>query len=193
MKVGVVGCAGRMGINLLREAAQTAGCVIGGGTERPGHPALGRDLGELAGLELAGIAVGDDPAALFAAVDAVLDFTLPEATVAHAALAAEHGTPLVIGTTGTSAEQDAAIARAAGRVAIMRGANMSVGVNLLLALTEQVARLLNEDFDIEIVEMHHRYKVDAPSGTALALGRVAATGRGVEHDAVAVRGRDGIT
>jgi 4-hydroxy-tetrahydrodipicolinate reductase len=193
MRIGVVGCAGRMGVNLLREVTATEGCVVGGGSEQPGHVAIGRDVGELAGVDRVGIAVVDDAKALFQSVDAVLDFTVPAATVQHAKLAAETGTALVIGTTGTTAEDDAAIAAAAERTAIMRAANMSVGVNLLLQLTQQVASLLNEDFDIEIVEMHHRHKVDAPSGTALALGHAAADGRGVDHDAVADRGRDGIT
>jgi len=193
VRIGVVGCSGRMGINLLKTIAATAGCAIAGGTERPGHAAVGGALGALAGLEDVDLAVGDNAAALFAASDAVLDFTVPAATVMHARLAAETGTPLVIGTTGTDAGEDAAIAEAARQVAVMRAANMSVGVNLLAQLTQQVAAVLDEDFDIEIVEMHHRYKVDAPSGTALALGKAAAAGRAVEHDAVAQRGRDGIT
>jgi 4-hydroxy-tetrahydrodipicolinate reductase len=193
VRMGVVGCAGRMGINLLREIAATGDAAIAGGTEMPGHAALGRDIGELAGLDKLGVKVGDNPDALFAASDVILDFTLPDATTRHAHVAAETGTALVIGTTGTTAEQDKAIAGAAAQVAIMRAANMSVGVNLLLQLVERTAVALNEDFDIEVVEMHHRYKVDAPSGTALALGRAAAAGRGVDHDAVAARGRDGIT
>ncbi|MDP6346367.1 MAG: 4-hydroxy-tetrahydrodipicolinate reductase [Alphaproteobacteria bacterium] len=193
MRMGVVGCAGRMGINLLRQIDATEGCAIAGGSERPGHDAIGRDLGEIAGLASQGLTVVDAAPELFAASDVVLDFTVPAATVAHAALAAETGTRLVIGTTGTEAEDDAAIARAAEAVAIVRAANMSVGVNVLLQITQRLAGVLNEDFDIEVVEMHHRYKVDAPSGTALALGRAAAAGRGVDHDAVAQGGRHGIT
>lgn len=193
VRIGVVGCAGRMGINLLREIAATDGCVVAGGSEQPGHQAIGRDVGTLVGGGDIGVRVVDNPQDLFAAVDVVLDFTVPAATVHHAAVAADAGTALVIGTTGTTAEDDAAIAKAAQRTAIMRAANMSIGVNLLLQLTRQVAALLDEDFDIEVVEMHHRHKVDAPSGTALALGRAAASGRQVDHDAVADRGRDGIT
>lgn len=193
VRVGVVGCSGRMGVNLLRTVAATPGCAIAGGTERPGHAAVGSDLGALAGVDGLALTVGDDAAALLAVSDAVLDFTVPEASVQHARLAAETGTPLVIGTTGADAAQNAAIREAAQATAIVRAANMSVGVNLLLQLTQQVAALLDEDFDIEIVEMHHRYKVDAPSGTALALGQAAAAGRGVGHDAAALRGRDGIT
>jgi 4-hydroxy-tetrahydrodipicolinate reductase len=191
--LGIVGCAGRMGRTLLREISATKGARIAGGTERSGHAALGQDVGAQAGLDACGSIVGDDAAALFAAADVVLDFTTPEATRRHVALAAETGTALVVGTTGTEGETDAAIAEAARRTAIVKAANMSLGVNLLLRLTRQVAAILDPDFDIEIIEMHHRHKVDAPSGTALALGRAAAAGRGVEHDAVAARGRDGIT
>lgn len=191
--IGVVGCAGRMGQTLLRLIAEADDCRIAGGTEAPGRGEIGRDLGSLIGIEPCGVAVSDDAAALFAASDVVLDFTVPEATMTHVALARESGTALVVGTTGTTAEQDATIAEAANGVPIMRAANMSVGVNLLAALTRQVAAALDEDFDIEIVEMHHRHKIDAPSGTALTLGRAAAEGRGVDHDRVAARGRDGIT
>ncbi|MBT3536538.1 MAG: 4-hydroxy-tetrahydrodipicolinate reductase [Rhodospirillaceae bacterium] len=193
MQIGVVGCAGRMGINLLRQIDAADGCVISGGSERPGHDAVGRDLGELAGLSHLGIAVEAEPRAVFDRADVVLDFTVPAATVAHAAMAVETGTRLVIGTTGMTAEDDAAIKKAAEAVAIMREGNMSLGVNVLAVLTERLASYLDEDFDIEIVEMHHRYKVDAPSGTALLLGRAAATGRQVDHEAVLQGGRHGIT
>lgn len=191
--LGVVGCAGRMGRTLLKEIDATEGVRIAGGTERPGHEVIGEDVAGQAGLAACGLAVGEEAAALFEIADVVLDFTQPEATIRHVALAAELATPMVVGTTGTEGETDARIAEAAKATAIVKAANMSVGVNLLLQLTRQVAAVLGPDFDIEIVEMHHRHKVDAPSGTALALGRAAAAGRGVEHDAVAARGRDGIT
>jgi len=193
LKIAVVGCAGRMGINLLRQIAATEGCVISGGTERPGSDALGKDLGAIAGLDDVGVAVSDDAGAVIAAADAILDFTAPVATVEHARLCAEHGTAHVIGTTGLDADQEAAVTAATSKTAVIRGANMSVGVNLLLGMTRKVAAMLGPDWDIEVVEMHHRHKVDAPSGTALALGQSAAEGRGVDHDAVADRGRDGIT
>ncbi|MDP6831468.1 MAG: 4-hydroxy-tetrahydrodipicolinate reductase [Alphaproteobacteria bacterium] len=193
LQLGVVGCAGRMGINLLRQIAATQGCAIAGGSERPGHDDLGRDLGELAGLGELGLAVEDDPRPMFERAAVVLDFTAPAATVAHAALAVESKTNLVIGTTGMTAEDDAVIEKAAQSIAIMREGNMSLGVNVLALVARQVASLLDEDFDIEVVEMHHRYKVDAPSGTALLLGKAAAAGRGVDHDAVATGGRHGIT
>lgn len=191
-RIGVVGCAGRMGRMLIGTIMGTPGCVVAGGSERPGSAEIGRDLGTMIGGDTLGVAVVDNPDTLFAASDAVVDFTAPAASVAHAALAARHKTAHVIGTTGLEADAIAAIERAARDTAIVFAPNMSLGVNLLFALVEQVARSLDPDWDIEIVEMHHRHKVDAPSGTALALGRAAAQGRGVALDDVARRTRDGI-
>ena len=190
--IGVAGCAGRMGRMLLHVAAATEGCVVVGGTETPDSPVLGADIGEQAGLGTLGAAVGADAAELFAKADAVIDFTVPAVSVAHAGLAAEAEAVHVIGTTGLDETQNAAIARAARHAKIVLAPNMSLGINLLLAVVEQVAGMLDPDYDIEIVEMHHRHKVDAPSGTALALGKAAAAGRGVELDEVAQRVRDGI-
>ena len=192
-RIGVVGCAGRMGRMVLCAVAGTDGCEIAGGTEAPGSDALGRDLGELAGIGALGLAAGDDPVSLFAKAEAVIDFTTPAASVAHAELAAQAQAVHVIGATGLSAEQNQAIARAAVHAAVVQAPNMSLGVNLLLDLVERVARTLDADYDIEVVEMHHRHKVDAPSGTALALGRAAAAGRAVDLDAVAQKVRDGVT
>ncbi len=192
-RIGVLGCAGRMGRMLLNVLAETEGCEIVGGTEAPDNPVVGRDLGAQAGLGELGVAVGADPVELFAKAEAVLDFTAPAASVGHAGLAAQAEAVHVIGTTGLDAEQNAAIARAAQHATIVQAANMSLGVNVLLALVERAARTLDPDYDIEVVEMHHRYKVDAPSGTALALGRAAAAGRGVELDRVAQKVRDGVT
>lgn len=193
MKIGIVGCAGRMGRMLLGAVQAAEGCDIAGGTEAPGAAAVGRDIGELIGLGPLGLAVGDDPLELFAAADAVIDFTVPAATVAHAELAAQARVAHVIGTTGLDAAQEKAVERAALHTAVVKAANMSLGVNLLLALVERVAATLGDDYDIEILEMHHRHKVDAPSGTALALGGAAAAGRGVALDAVAQKVRDGVT
>ncbi len=193
LKIGVIGCAGRMGQMLVRAVAAADGCVVSGGTERSGAAAIGQDVGLVAGLDPLGVSVTDDPAALFAASDAVLEFTGPAATVAHAAIAARTGTAHVVGTTGLGAAEAAALKRAAQDTAIVWAPNMSLGVNLLMLLVERVARVLDPDWDIEIVEMHHRMKVDAPSGTALALGQAAAAGRGVDLDSVAKRARDGIT
>jgi 4-hydroxy-tetrahydrodipicolinate reductase len=192
-RIGVVGCGGRMGRMLIAEIAATEGCIVSGGAEAPGSAAIGRDLGELAGLPPLGLAAGADRAALFAASEVVIDFTVPAATVAHAALAAEHGRALVIGTTGLDASESAAVAQAARRVPIFWAPNMSPAVTLLTDLVESVARRLGPEYDIEILEMHHRHKIDAPSGTALALGKAAAAGRGVVLDGVAQRVRDGHT
>ncbi len=193
MRIGVIGCAGRMGRTNLAQALATAGVELVGGTERPGHPAIGTDLGQLAGREPIGTACTADTAALMTRAHVVIEFSTPEASVANARLAAAHGCAHVIGTTGLGPEEQAALAEAARNTAIVWAANMSLGVNLLLGLAERVAATLDESFDIEIVEMHHRHKVDAPSGTALALGEAAARGRGRTLAELAVRGRDGIT
>ena len=193
MKIGIPGAAGRMGQALTRQVTATDGCTVVAATEVPGHAALGRDCGALAGIEPLGVAVGDDAQAMFRAADAVLDFTLPGAAARHAELAAAEDTMLVVGTTGLGADEQAALEAAAVQVAVVQAPNMSLAVNLLFRLTEQVAGLLDDDYDIEIVEMHHRHKIDAPSGTALGLGRAAARARGVAFDEVATRGRDGVT
>jgi 4-hydroxy-tetrahydrodipicolinate reductase len=192
-KIGVTGCSGRMGQMLVREIIGTKDCAFAGGTESPGSANLGRDAGEVAGVGALQAKIGSDARALFAASDAVIDFTAPAASVRHAALAAELGKVLVIGTTGLDAAQDGAIAAAAKTGVIVRAPNMSLAVNLLFALTEQVASKLGIDFDIEIAELHHKHKVDAPSGTALALGAAAARGRGVTLKDVEIRSRDGHT
>jgi 4-hydroxy-tetrahydrodipicolinate reductase len=167
--------------------------VLGGALEQEGSLALGQDAGLLAGLGKLGVVITDDPLDVFVKVDAVLDFTVPAATVEFAGLAANARIVHVIGTTGMNADNDAAIAAAARHATIIRSGNMSLGVNLLTALTRKVAEALDADFDIEVLEMHHRHKIDAPSGTALMLGRAAAEGRGVKLDDVSVRSRDGHT
>jgi 4-hydroxy-tetrahydrodipicolinate reductase len=161
--------------------------------ERPGAAELGDDAGVLAGLPELGVRVSDDAVAAFAAADGVLDFTAPAASVAFASLAAQARIVHIIGTTGLSAEDHAAIDAAARHAVIVQSGNMSLGVNLLAALVERAAAALDTRFDIEVLEMHHRHKVDAPSGTALLLGQAAAAGRGVDLDAKAVRVRDGHT
>ena len=194
MRIGVLGCAGRMGRAVIGEVLATEGCTLSGGVDQGDHAALGQDLGTLAGRDPAGLVASDDAAGLVDASDVLIEFSAPAATAAHVALTAAHGTAHVIGTTGLSEAQEQAIRDAARRTAIVRAANMSLGVNLLLGLTEQVARALGpEAFDIEILEMHHRHKADAPSGTALALGQAAARGRGVDLTDMADRGRDGMT
>ncbi len=193
MKIGIVGCAGRMGRMLIAETLAMDGCELVGGTEMQDGPFIGADLGELAGVDAVGLSVGADAEALFDAADVVIDFTVALATTGHANLAAKHGTALILGTTGLDGDGQDAVARAAKSAAIVQAANFSLGINLLLGLSQQVAGLLGDDYDIEIVEMHHRHKVDAPSGTALALGRAAAAGRAVDLDAVSDRVRDGHT
>jgi 4-hydroxy-tetrahydrodipicolinate reductase len=193
LKIGIVGCAGRMGRMLVNQVAVTKGCSVCGGTEPADSDAIGEDINILAGLAPSGITVTDSTEELFNSSDVVIDFTAPAASVAHAKLAAKSGTTLVIGTTGISNEEQAEISACGKETVIIQGANMSLGVNLLAQLTKKVAELLDDDFDVEVLEMHHHHKVDAPSGTALLLGKAAAEGRQLDHDTVADRGRDGIT
>ncbi len=193
MKIGVVGAAGRMGRMLVRQAGESVDCALAGATERPGSEAIGQDAGMLAGIGEVGVTVGDDAAAMIAHVDAVIDFTAPDATVMHAELAAQAGAAMVIGTTGLTDSHREALRGAARHVPVVVAPNMSAGVTLLMALVEQVARTLDESYDIEILEMHHRHKVDAPSGTALGLGRAAASGRNVDLDTAARLAREGHT
>ena len=193
LAVVVNGVSGRMGQALVRLIGESDRLVLRAALERPGHPWLGQDLGLAMGGAASGLSVTDDAEAALAGAAVVIDFTAPAATVALARVAARHGVAHVIGTTGFAPDDLDAIADAARDTVIVRAGNMSLGVNLLVALTRQVAAALDTDFDIEIVEAHHRHKVDAPSGTALMLGEAAAQGRGAALDAVADRGRDGIT
>lgn len=189
----VTGVSGRMGQTLVRLIAESGAAHLAGAVEREGHPWVGRDPGHAMGGAASGVIVTDDPVEAFARAQAVIDFTTPEATVGFAGLAAQARAVHVIGTTGLQAPHLAAIAAAARHAVIIRAGNMSLGVNLLVALTRKVAAALGEGWDIEVVEAHHRAKVDAPSGTALMLGAAAAEGRGVSLDDMAQRGRDGIT
>ncbi|MDP3262220.1 MAG: 4-hydroxy-tetrahydrodipicolinate reductase [Tabrizicola sp.] len=189
----ITGASGRMGQMLIRmvqasDRARLVACV-----ERAGHAWVGRDVGEAMGGPAVGVVVTDDPLEAFARAQAVVDFTSPAATVEFAALAAQARAVHVIGTTGLEAEHLARIEAAARHAVIVRAGNMSLGVNLLTRLTRKVAEALDADWDIEIVEAHHRMKVDAPSGTALMLGEAAAAGRGVALAEARVSGRDGIT
>jgi len=192
-KMGVVGCGGRMGRMLVAEIATTEGCSVAGGSEAPGSGYVNQDIGELAGIGRIGIPIGETVEKLMRDSDVVLEFTSPAATAEHAELAADLGTAMVIGTTGLSAEQGERVREAARHIPIVWAPNMSLGVNVLLSIVEEVAKRLGPDWDVEIIEMHHRGKVDAPSGTALALGHAVAAGRGVALEAVEQRGRDGIT
>jgi len=194
MGLVVVGAAGRMGQTLIRTIHAMEGVRVVGAVERAGSPHIGRDAGELAGVGTIDVAITDDPLPAFAKADGVLDFTVPAATVTFAGYAAQAHIVHVIGTTGLGVEHEAAIEAAARHAMIVKSGNMSLGVNLLAVLVRQAAKALDAaDFDIEIVEMHHRHKVDAPSGTALLLGRAAAEGRGVDLGEKSVRVRDGHT
>ncbi|MCY4394116.1 MAG: 4-hydroxy-tetrahydrodipicolinate reductase [Rhodospirillaceae bacterium] len=192
-RIAVLGCSGRMGQMLIREIGAAEGCRIGAATELPGNAAVGRDAGAVAGLDPLGVTVVDDAGTAAGASDVLVDFTVPAAAAGHADAAAGTGTALVVGTTGLEPGHTAALEAAAASVPVVYAPNMSLGVNLLFAVTEQVAKALGDDWDVEIVEMHHKHKADAPSGTALGFGRAAARGRGVDLNAVADRGRDGVT
>ena len=189
----ITGASGRMGQMLVQAVAQSDACHLVAALEREGHAWVGQDIGTAMGGAALGVTVTDDPVAAFAKAQAVIDFTAPAATVAFAGLAAQARAVHVIGTTGLSDDDIAAIDRAAHHAVIVRAGNMSLGVNLLVQLTKKVAAALDDDFDIEVIEAHHRHKVDAPSGTALMLGEAAAMGRGVELADVRDSGRDGIT
>lgn len=194
MGLVVVGAGGRMGQALIRTVHAIDGARLAGAIERSGSPLIGRDAGELAGVGPLGVAITDDPLPVFARAQGVLDFTSPAASVAFAGLAAQARIVHIIGTTGCSAEDDEKIRAAARHATIVKSGNMSLGVNLLSVLVEKAAQALGpEDFDIEILEMHHRHKVDAPSGTALLLGEAAAQGRAIGLAENSVRVRDGHT
>jgi 4-hydroxy-tetrahydrodipicolinate reductase len=193
MRVIVAGAGGRMGRTLVHAVAASNGLTLVGAIEAPGAAAIGRDAGELAGLGANGIKVVSDLAPLLKGADGLIEFTIPAATLAFAELTAAAGLVHVIGTTGHSAEEEKVIAAAANRARIVKSGNMSLGVNLLAALVKRVAKTLDEAYDIEILEMHHAKKIDAPSGTALMLGRAAAAGRGIDLAQHSVRGRDGMT
>lgn len=193
MRLAVAGAGGRMGRTLVKAIADSKGMTLAGALEDARSPLIGWDSGTLAGISENNIKLASDPASLMDRIDGVIDFTAPAATVALAELCAKHGKTHIIGTTGLSADDEARIKDAARKAVIVKSGNMSLGVNLLAALVRRVAKTLDASFDIEIVEMHHNQKVDAPSGTALLLGRAAAEGRGIELDKRAVRSRDGHT
>ncbi|MEN3381418.1 MAG: 4-hydroxy-tetrahydrodipicolinate reductase [Hyphomicrobiales bacterium] len=193
MRLIVAGAGGRMGRTLVRLISETPGLMLAGATEGESSALLGQDSGVLAGLPPNRVLVTSEVRQLALAADAILDFTAPAATVKLVALAAETHLAHIIGTTGMSPADDAIVAEAAKKTAIVKSGNMSLGVNLLGVLTRKVAQALGEEFDIEIFEMHHNRKIDAPSGTALLLGEAAAAGRGIDLATHSERGRDGHT
>ena len=191
MRLIVAGAGGRMGRILVRAIADTRGLKLAGALEDGRSPLLGQDSGVLAGLPANGIKLVADAKPLFANADGIVDFTAPKASIEFAALAA--GKVHVLGTTGLNPDDEAKIKAAGKNAVIVKSGNMSLGVNLLAALTKRVAKTLGPEFDIEVLEMHHNKKVDAPSGTALMLGRAAAEGRGIDLAQHSARGRDGET
>jgi len=193
MRIVIAGAGGRMGRTLIHAVAASKGLTLAGAVEAEGSAVIGRDAGELAGLGPSGVKVTSDVAAALKDADGLVEFTIPAATLAFAELTAAAGLVHIIGTTGHSAEEEKIIAAAARSAKIVKAGNFSMGVNLLVALTRRVAKTLDDAYDIEIVEMHHNNKIDAPSGTALMLGRAAAAGRGIDLAQHSVRGRDGIT
>ena len=193
MKIAIAGASGRMGRVLTRIVHETEGLEIAGGLEPKGSPAIGADMGELAGIGASGVKVSDDPLPLFTRIEGLIDFTVPKATLALAELSAQARIVHVIGTTGIDKDGDEKIRAAARHARIVKSGNMSLGVNLLAALVRKVAASLGEDFDIEVLEMHHKHKIDAPSGTALLLGQAAAEGRKIDLAKSSVRARDGHT
>jgi 4-hydroxy-tetrahydrodipicolinate reductase len=193
MRLVVAGAGGRMGRAVIRAIAETDGVVLAGAVEAPGAAVIGQDAGELAGLGRAGIAVSAEPPALLAGADGLIDFTIPAATVALLEQSAARGLVHVIGTTGLTPAHEKLVGAAAVTARIVKSGNMSLGVNLLAALVKQVAKSLGDEFDIEILEMHHNRKIDAPSGTALLLGAAAAAGRDINLAEHSVRLRDGHT
>lgn len=194
MKLAVVGAGGRMGQALIRAIHAIDGARLSGALVRPGSALIGCDAGEVAGVGPLDVIITDDRTQVFASAEGVLDFTTPATTVEFARLAAEAHIAHIIGTTGCSAADDEKIRAASRQAAIVKSGNMSLGVNLLAVLVEKAAAALGpDDFDIEILEMHHKHKVDAPSGTALLLGEAAAKGRGIDLAEQSVRSRDGHT
>ena len=191
-RVAIAGGSGRMGRMLVETCLAQDDVALAAVFDRPGGVAVGRDAGELLGQQT-GVIVGDDMAAAIAAADCVIDFTLPEGTLAHLAEAERQGKAMVIGTTGFSTEQKARIAQAAERIPVVFAPNMAVGVNAVFKLLEVAARILDEGYDIEVIETHHRFKVDAPSGTALRMGEIVARELGRDLDECAIYGREGVT
>jgi len=192
LRIAVAGASGRMGRMLVQAVLAAPDCVLAGALDVPASPAIGQDAGAFAG-QVTGLAITADLGAGLAGADVLIDFTRPEGTLAHLAVCRELGVKAVIGTTGFSAEQKAEITRHAGHIALVMAPNMSVGVNVVLKLLDQAARALNTGYDIEVIEAHHRHKVDAPSGTALQMGGVLAQALGRDLKDCAVYAREGVT
>jgi 4-hydroxy-tetrahydrodipicolinate reductase len=193
MKLAIAGAGGRMGRELARIVNDTPGCVLAGGLEAKGSAYVGMDYGTLFGVANLGVKITDTAETLMPIVDGIIDFTVPSASLDLVKHTADHGKVHVIGTTGIEAAGEATIAWAAQRAPIVKSGNFSLGINLLQGMIRRAAAVLGDDYDIEVLEMHHRHKIDAPSGTALMLGKAAADGRQVGLQGKAVRSRDGHT
>jgi 4-hydroxy-tetrahydrodipicolinate reductase len=192
LRVAIAGASGRMGRMLIEAVVNAPDCILSGALDQPGSPALGQDASAYLG-KASGALITADLRQGLAGADVLIDFTRPEGTMAHLAVCRELGVKAVIGTTGFSPEQKAEIGEHARHIGIMMAPNMSVGVNVVLKLLDLAARSLNEGYDIEVIEAHHRHKVDAPSGTALAMGEVVAAALGRDLKDCAVYGREGVT
>lgn len=191
IKVGIVGAGGKMGRMLVQAVKAQTGVVLVAASEHMGSATLGRDAGEVAGIGPCGVAIGSSNAEVFHASDVVIDFTTPVATMDNLDHALHHNTALVIGTTGFDHAAREQIRAASQRIPMVMAPNFSIGVNLMFQVASQVAKVLGEEFDIEIIEAHHRFKVDAPSGTAVRLGEVVAHAVDRDLDEVAIYGREG--
>lgn len=193
IRVAVVGAAGRMGKTLIQAVSDAEGFILGAATERPGSSLVGADAGELAGIGRINVAIQDSLEKVVDDFDVVIDFTAPQVTLNHLAVCRAHGKRMVIGTTGFSEAQKAELLSAAAEIPLILAPNMSVGVNLCFKLLDIAARVMGDEVDIEVIEAHHRHKVDAPSGTALRMGEVVADALGRDLKECAVYGRQGIT
>jgi len=193
LKLAVAGAGGRMGRMLMRAVLAHPECQLVAAIDQPGSDVQGADAGMLAGVASVGLAVDSNPAKAIDLADGLLDFTVPEGSVALAKETAKRGAVHIVGTTGFSSEQERRFEKVATGARIVKEGNFSLGINLLCALTTAVAERLGPDYDIEVIETHHRHKIDAPSGTALMLGEAAASGRGIDFSKYSVRERSGFT
>lgn len=192
-RIAITGAGGRMGRTLVEACAEAQGLRLTAAVDRPGSSLIGADTGEVAGLGKLGVTIGDDLAAVIDQFDVLIDFTIPEATAAHLDICRRAGRRMVIGTTGLTDDHKQQLDAAAGDIALVFAPNMSVGVNLCLKLLDLAARVLGDEVDVEIIEAHHRHKIDAPSGTALRMGEVVAEALGRDLAQCAVYGREGRT
>lgn len=192
IRIGIAGASGRMGRMLIEATLADEHAVLAAAFDRPGAPFIGRDAGEWSGVTT-GVVIGDDVEAAVAQMDCLIDFTRPEGTLAHLEVVRRLGKAMVIGTTGFSAEEKQRIAEAAKEIPVVFAPNMAVGVNAVFKLLEAAAKILSEGYDVEVIEAHHRFKVDAPSGTALRMGEVVADALGRDLAQCAIYGREGVT